>query len=389
LIEAQDHADAAMAPAVAPAPSRGVAPCRARPVALAAAAGDGALVAAWRALADGGTLPTQKYGFVNALAATLLREARVELLLVDGAQGLRALLPLGRARHPLARWRIPGACEVHEPTDALFAAPADPADAAALARALVAQGRALSFDRLMAASPLIPALRAALKGRGWLSVRPATPCPTIALDARWCAPESCFNAGRRSDFRRAARRAEEFGAVSYQLLSPAPDAFDALFDEAIGVEGSGWKQGAGTAIAADRDKEAFFRGFFRSACERGQCRIAFLRIDGQAVATQLALEWAGRFWLFKIGYDERFARCSPGTLLMLHSLGWAARRGLTAYELMGQIEPWITAFWTRDHHACVRLRTYPANLRGAAALAVDGAIWGAVWLRRRIARWRG
>jgi len=308
-----------------------------------------------------------------------LRDARVELLLAEDAEGPRALLPLCRADHEFARWRIPGACEVHEPTDALVA---DPLDAPSLALALVAQGRALSFDRLMVQSPLVPALRAAMQGRGWLSVRPATPCPTIALDARWRTPESRFNAGRRSDFRRAARRAGEFGAVSYEMLCPAPAAFDALFDEAIGVEASGWKQGAGTAIAADSDKEAFFRRFFRDACGRGLLRIAFLRIDGRAVAMQLALEWSGRFWLFKIGYDERFARCSPGTLLMLHSLGWAAERDLTAYELMGEIEPWITAFWTRDEHACVRLRTYPANLRGAVALAVDGA----VWLRQRIAR---
>ena len=365
MIEALDQGDAA----------------RARTVAFDAAARDGALVAAWRRLAERALLPTQKHGFIDALATTLLRGARVDLLVVDGVDAPRALLPLCRAEHAFARWRIPGACEVHEPTDALLA---DADDAPLLARALVAQGRALSFDRLMAQSPLIPALRAAMKGRGWLSVRPATPCPTIPLDAQWCAPESRFNAGRRSDFRRAARRAGEFGAVGYEVLSPAPAAFDALFDEAIGVEASGWKQGAGTAIAADRDKEAFFRRFFRAACERGLFRVAFLRIDGQAVATQLALEWAGRFWLFKIGYDERFARCSPGSLLMLHSLGWAAERGLTAYELMGQIEPWITEFWTREHHACVRLRTYPANLRGVAALASDGA----VWLRRRITRRR-
>lgn len=350
------------------------APVRARAAHVRRAAFDGAsdAAAAWRRLEGAAALPTQTHDFCDALRGTLLRGAGMELLTAEGPQGTAAILPLTRDARAFARWRIPGEDELNEPVDALAA---DPAAAALLARALAADGRALSFERLAADSALIAPLRAAMKGRGWVSVRPATPCPTITLDESWRDPERRFNAGRRSDFRRAARRAEAFGAVRYEIVDPAPGAFDALFDEAIGVEAKGWKQEAGSAIAADSGKEAFFRRFFRSACERGLFRIAFLRIDGQAAAMQLALEWSGRFWLFKIGYDERFARCSPGTLLMLHTLEWAARRGLAAYELLGQVEPWITEFWTSEQHDCVHLRTYPANLHGAAALAADGGAW--------------
>lgn len=348
-------------------------------MAFDSAADASAAVAAWLPLESAASLPTQTHDFSDALRHTLLRGKRIALLTAQAPDGSAALLPLTRSERPFARWRIPGERELFEPVDALIDGGAS---AALLARALVADGRALSFDRLAADSPLIGALRVAMRGRGWVSVRPATPCPTITLDASWREPDRRFNARRRSDFRRAARRAEAFGAVRYEVIDPAPDAFDALFEEAIGVEAKGWKQEAGSAIAADSGKEAFFRRFFRSACARGRFRVAFLRIDGQAVAMQLALEWAGRFWLFKIGYDERFARCSPGTLLMLHTLGWAAARGLTAYELLGQIEPWITEFWTSEQHDCVQLRTYPANPHGAAALIVDGAYWA----KRRLAR---
>jgi CelD/BcsL family acetyltransferase involved in cellulose biosynthesis len=215
-----------------------------------------------------------------------------------------------------------------------------------------------------------------------MSVRPATPTPTIALDERWKDPASRFNSGRRSDFRRAARRAGEFGEVSFEILSPGPEAFDALFDEAIGVEMRSWKREAGTAIVADRAKENCFRHYFRSACEQGSFRIAFMRIDGRAVAMQMALETLGRYWLFKIGFDEEFDRCSPGTLLMLHTIGWAAERELEAYELLGNLEPWIAQFWTREQHDCVWVRAYPFNLRGAAAFAADAAIS----LRKRLTR---
>jgi CelD/BcsL family acetyltransferase involved in cellulose biosynthesis len=270
-----------------------------------------------------------------------------------------------------------GAEEVCEPGDALCRTPES---ASRLADALLRDSRALELERIPADSPLIPALRAAMRGKGWVTVRPWTPAPTISLDERWKDPAARFNSGRRSDFRRAARRAAELGEVSFEILSPTPGEFDALFDEAISVEGRSWKREAGTAIAVDGAKERCFRHFFSSACASGTFRIAFMRIDGRAVAMQMALEWGGRYWLFKIGFDEEYSRCSPGTLLMLETIGWAAKRGLGAYELLGNVEPWIAQFWTREQHDCVCLRAYPFNPCGAAAFAADGF----AWLRRRL-----
>ena len=295
-----------------------------------------------------------------------------------GADSVEAMLPLCHGPGPFAPWRMPGAAEVFEPGDAVCR---DAAAAAHLAHVLGAESRPIELARIPAASPLIPALKTALKGRGLFSVRPATPSPTIALGPEWCEPESQFNSRRRSDFRRAARKAAEFGEIRCEMLVPTPDEFDALFDEAIAVEAKSWKRAAGTAIACDPVKEAFFRAYLRSACEEGAARVAFLRLDGRVVAMQLAVEWAGRYWLYKIGFDEAYARCSPGTLLMLHALRSAAERGLTGFELMGDSEAWIADLWTREAHDCVRVRTYPYSLAGLAAAARDGVVWGRSRLR--------
>jgi CelD/BcsL family acetyltransferase involved in cellulose biosynthesis len=249
----------------------------------------------------------------------------------------------------------------------------------------VRDGLALEIYRIPAGSPFIPAIRGAMRGRGWVTVRRASAMPTIALDESWKDPTARFNAGRRSDFRRAARRAAELGEVTFEMHTPAPADFDTLFDEAVAVEGRSWKLGAGTAIAADSVKQDCFRRFFRWGCERGMFRIAFMRVDGVPAAMQMALEWGDRYWLFKIGFDENFARCSPGSLLMLHTIRWAAERGLAAYELLGHVDPWIAQFWTEDGHDCVCLRAYPFNARGAAALAGDAI----AWLRARLAPGKG
>ena len=98
---------------------------------------------------------------------------------------------------------------------------------------------------------------------------------------------------------------------------------------------------------------------------------------------QIAIEQDRRFWLLKSGYDESFARCSPGALLVLETVRHAAAQGLRSYEFLGAVEPW-TRVWTQHERPHVSLRAYPAGVRGMAALAVDVA--GVV--RRRLDRVR-
>jgi CelD/BcsL family acetyltransferase involved in cellulose biosynthesis len=356
----------------------------ARPATAAAPAFDTPpLAAAWRALEPFARWPTQLRCFTAALADTLLAPGAITLMVANAGSGdPGALLPLCRPQGGARRWRVAGSHEVFEPIDVLAASAAE---VAALAEQLSALGQPLQLDRVPADSILPGALKRAMRGRALVVSREAMACPTIALAPEMADPLHRFNADRRSDFRRAARRAAALGAVTYEIHAPAPDQFDALFDEAVAVERHSWKADAGTAMATDPAKQAFFRAFLKAAAADGLARIAFLRIDGKAAAMQLALEWRGRFWLFKIGFDHGYGRCSPGNLLMLHTLGDAAARGLTGYELLGNIEPWISQLWTRDAHPCRTIRTYPANPAGLAALIADGARW----VGRRRTWWRG
>ena len=223
---------------------------------LSQPAGAEALARTWERLQSYATLPTQGADFVAALGRTLLANTPIKLIGAEDENGTGALLPLCHGPGPFARWRLPGAEEVFEPADAICR---DAASAAGLAGCIARQARPVELHRVPASSKLIPALAAAMKGRGWVSVRPSAPCPYIPLDASWADPESRFSSRRRSDFRRAARRAAEFGAVHSEVLAPLPDEFDALFDEAVAIEARSWKVATGTAIACDPVKEAFFR----------------------------------------------------------------------------------------------------------------------------------
>ncbi len=330
----------------------------------------------WRDLELQARLPSQMLAFHRALADTMLAGRVRRFAVVRDMGRVIALLPLCRRPGWLGRWHAAGERQVYEPVDALYR---DDAAAEALADDLAKLRRPLRLERIPADSSLVRALRTAMKGQGLLVIRPATGCPTIAIDPGATDPEARFNSGRRSDFRRARRRAEAEGAVTFEMHAPCRDQFDALFDEAVEIERRGWKGEVGSALGCDPVKAAFFRDFLGRASSEGACRIAFMRIGGKAVAMQLAVEFQRRYWLFKIGFDTAFSRMSPGNLLMLHALADATGRGLLGIELLGEVEPWIMDVWTREAMACLRIQTYPFNLHGLAALAVEAGNW--LWQR--------
>jgi CelD/BcsL family acetyltransferase involved in cellulose biosynthesis len=300
------------------------------------------------------------------LAAPQEGNQRLSVLTAGGRETL-AIAPL-TIHGGWAGWLTLLAAEMYEVMD--FPG-ADESAVAELAHGIVRTGRPLDLKRIPADAPAIAALEAAYRGRGIVRRRAVGGSPWIPLDDSWVAPEMRLEAGRRSDLRRARRHAEKMGAVEAAVITPARDQLPQLLDETFQVEAAGWKGARGTALANDPVRGAFFRRYTEQACAKGTLRMCVLRIGGQPAAAQIAIESGSRFDLLRAGYDERFARCSPGMLLTAESIRYAARRGLRSYEFNGDAEPW-TKIWTRHEHACCSLRAYPFSPRGVWALAADG-----------------
>jgi CelD/BcsL family acetyltransferase involved in cellulose biosynthesis len=323
----------------------------------------------WSQLAADGT-PMQDFVWSHA-AADIFAGDGLRVLVLERDGRACALAPLTLRGTALGRLEPLGARETGEPFEPICE---DPGALRELLVALVSLGTPFYAERVLADSPLIAALRAACAGRAVAITRPAVGCPRIALDAAWRTPESHPGVARRSDLRRKQRYAERIGAVSFECHAPAPERLDALLDEAFQVESAGWKGEAGSALSRNARAGAFYRRYAAEAAARGVLRLFFMRIDGRAVATVLAVEWARSLWTLKIGYDEAYARCSPGSLLTRHTIAWAAEHGLRSYEFLGTAAAW-TRDWTRDERRCVSLRVYPLSPRGLAAFAADALAW--------------
>jgi CelD/BcsL family acetyltransferase involved in cellulose biosynthesis len=317
----------------------------------------------WERLAAGAS-PMQQYAWAEAFAATYWDYGEVVAVHTGPAEAPTALAALMRpyAGGPAEAL---GVRQLFEPMDFLHTGKDS---LHALALALIESGDALYLPRVPADSLPVQVLQHACRGRALVRVAATDGYPVLALDEGWKEPESRFNAGRRSDFRRARRRAERFGKATFEFRLPVPHEVPALLEQAWLVEGAGWKGERGSALRSDPRRGAFFQRYASAAAARGQLRLAFMRIDGRPIAMQLAVESDERLWLLKIGYDERYAACSPGKQLMLYAAGAAARRGLRSVEFLGQPEPW-TRLWTQGMRPCLALRAYPFTRQSVSQLA--------------------
>lgn len=318
-------------------------------------------------------IPMQTPAWLHARAALVPRDA-LRLFAVHDAQGVAALAPLQR-QGPWLR-ELPA---MFEPSDLCWRTPEA---LAALARALVRQRLPLALDRLPAQSPTLAALRQALAGRGLLRVQEAMPTPVIPLAACREAGEAAFGARRRADFRRYERRAAQFGPLRLAIHAPAPGApLQHLLAQALAVESRSWKQAAGTALTAEPVQGGFFVRFTEAAAAAGQLRIALAHVGERPVAMQIATQWRRRWWLFKISHDQALASCSPGQLLMRHTLLHAAREGLETVEMMGVMDDW-TRLWTPHTRRYLRVQALPFGAASAQLLLRRAARAGLDRLRR-------
>lgn len=340
-----------------------------------------ALLAAWSALADTCGGPIEHPAWHGTCAALLKPHESPWLATVYNGERLEAVLPLvKRRRRSVPRLAAMGVEEHHEPMDVLHRSVGA---LETLVDALLQQGLAWELGRVPADSNTVEVIERICRRRAVVLTRPRPAAPYILLDSSWAEPEQHLNSGRRSDLRRARRKAEKFGPLSVDVLLPQPHELDPLLDELFAVEARSWKGRAGTAIALDPAENAFCRRYAHAALEDGLLRLCFLRLGGKAVAVQLALVHRGGFWLLKIGYDAEYAACSPGLLLLRETISYAARQGLARYEFLGQEEPWIQV-WTSKAHPCVSLRIYPRSPLGAAALAADAAAYASARATRQL-----
>ena len=334
-----------------------------------------ALGAAWNRLAGEHAEPMQRHAWSLAAAHALHAGARLCVITIRRGAALAAVAPLVEVRRGNVRTlEILGARRLGEPVSF----PCDAPDArAALCRAMLAQRLPLMLQRLDSVV-WSRELKSQARGRALLSVLPGSRCVRVDFTGDWPQYQARLSTGLAATLRRRRRQLARLGKVSFDFRQPAPQEVEEQLREAFEVERHSWKGEAGSAVLQQPAMFEFFERLAKAAAATGHLGIRRLRVDDQLVAVHVGLLQAGRWWELKIGYDARWARCSPGLQLTVEALEDGFRRGLRAHEFLGSAADWQAPFATSDR----RLETvlaYPLSATGMFSLATDV---GGIALRR-------
>lgn len=131
--------------------------------------------------------------------------------------------------------------------------------------------------------------------------------------------EASLSGKKRKELRRQFNRLGELGELRVERRRDAGD-LSGWIDQFLALEHSGWKGGAGSALASHQATTRLFREALHGAAARGRLERLTLWLDDVAI-TMLAnfITPPGAF-SYKTVFDERFARFSPGVLLQRENL---------------------------------------------------------------------
>jgi CelD/BcsL family acetyltransferase involved in cellulose biosynthesis len=249
-------------------------------------------------------------------------------------------------------------------------------DAAAVSLATAVVGRArpavvsfLDSDGLTVRSLVAEARRKRLPALTRTLEHP--PCVETVGD--WATYESNRDSKLLRDLRRRERRLAEEGASLFSIESGESNLAELLAD-CFATEAASWKGAAGTAMNSTPATQFFYSEVARHAASRGELMLAFLRLSGKPIATQLSINFGDTVTVLKLGHDEAFSRFAPGKLLVRHVLRECFAGPTTCFDFSGHANPYKME-WADQTRSLVETRTYPRSVTGATA-----------WASRRYAR---
>ena len=333
--------------------------------------GFAALEGEWDALAQRLAItPMARHEWLLAAAAAFARRRLAIFAVRDRDGALRAAAPLAVTANGLFERLTWLSWETGEPQTLLYE---DLAALDALWRAIRRTGLPVAVRRLTPRAGELETLKRTPPWAGLVSLREgSTRTAAAPIGGDWAAFEGAMTANSRSEMRRKRRGLEKHGAVAFHAVRPDAASLDAHLAELLRVEASGWKGREKSAIVFRPHLAQFIADYARRAAASGTLRLFFLSLNGENIAAQMLAQTGGRLWQFKIGYDERWARYSPGRLLMFDILRWANEQGLDAVEYLGHGGGWQSR-WPVVFTDHVSLRFYPPTLNSGAAFVADTA----------------
>jgi CelD/BcsL family acetyltransferase involved in cellulose biosynthesis len=188
----------------------------------------------------------------------------------------------------------------------------------------------------------------------------------------------------RKQLRNCGNRLASLPEVRFETADDG-GAATPLFEAFLDVEASGWKGERGTrsAIRLQRSRLAFYRDLATSFGDGEGCEINGLFAEGRCIAAEFCMRAGAEYACLKIGYDESYARLSPGHLLHAATLQRCCQDpGIRRYNQLSDAA-WLRA-WHPDTVALRQVHLALGRWSGPPLIALLHFRFGN---GRRLARW--
>jgi len=323
----------------------------------------------WDLLAVGAGSPLLGANWFLACAETLCAESDLRVVVVRSQGRICAVAPLVVVRRDgIERLELLGVSVLYEPAGFLY----DSVESLHhLVSMIVSLRMPTVLARIPAESPIASKFNELTRYRGVVLSRRTASAAYVRTKGGWEEYFQSISGQRRYDYQRKRKRTERLGQVSVRIECPDSRAdLSLMLEEVFRVEGAGWKARSGSALLSNERVRKFIARYSEMARDQGTLLVCFLEVKGSPIATILGIQYGQRFWVLKIGYDEEWARCSPGIQLTMETIRYAFEQGLETYEFLGSEERW-QAMWPRHRHELLSLVLYPMSVQGCMGLSRD------------------
>jgi CelD/BcsL family acetyltransferase involved in cellulose biosynthesis len=194
--------------------------------------------------------------------------------------------------------------------------------------------------------------------------------PYVPIEGTWMAFQARVPKSRRRSIARRERRLAELGELRF-VVEDGSERLDELLDEGFALEAAGWKGQRRTAILSQPQTRAFYRDVCHWAAAAGCLRLAFLRLDGRAIAFNLCLEDGRTHYALKPGHSPDMAPYGPGALLIYRLIERSFSLGLANHELLGASDDFKRSFAGDHVRARLELQVFSKSFRGRASRLLE------------------
>ncbi len=319
----------------------------------------------WNELVKPFETPLLCYEWFVSCADAFYKDEGLCIIIVRSSGNITAIAPMVIAERNRVKWlEFMGVSFLYEPCGILYDSEYS---LRTIWKVIVEMKYPVQLQRVPFDSLVAKELQMLTKFKGIFVNRKSASSAYVPINSDWETFYNSISARRRYDLRRARKRAEKNGNISIKIFCPDLKELDQYLDVAFQIEAAGWKGRKGSALLENKKLQRFFRAYSTLICRDKTLRLCFLYIGDDAVAMQIGLEHGNRFWVLKIGYDEKWAKCSPGVLLTMETVRYAFHNNLKAYEFLGSEEPWLSV-WTKHYHDYSSVVFFPKSLYGLFGL---------------------